>query len=173
MLILFRRGRGIVERARPAARRFTHLRGSRKQSGGFTLLEILIAVLVMAIGLLGIAALQTAGIQFNRGAYFRSQATSLAYDIADRMRANRDAARGGAYNVAFANPAPNCAPAAGGGTVAEQDIAEWHASLACALPLGNGSIEVANDSVLIRISWDESRGEDGDAAELFEVVTGL
>src|SRR5690606_37396381 len=112
-------------------------------SAGFTLIEVLIAVLVMSIGLLGIAALQTATVQFNRGAHLRSQATSLAYDIADRMRANRAAALADAYDVVFADPAPACgAPA--GDTVAEQDLSAWQMALACALPLGNGQIEVAD-----------------------------
>lgn len=137
---------------------------------GFTLVEILIAVLVMAIGLLGLAALQTATIQFNRGAYLRSQATNLAYDIADRMRANRDAALAGAYDVEFADPAPACAAAAGD-TVAERDVSSWRVAVACSLPLGNGSIDVQNGVVTIGVSWDETRGEG--EAELFEMTTGI
>lgn len=58
---------------------------------GFSLMEVLVAVMVLAIGLLGLAALQTQGIRFNQDAYTRSQATMLAFDIMDRMRANREA----------------------------------------------------------------------------------
>ncbi len=58
-----------------------------RRSGGFTLLEVLIAIVVLAIGLLGLAALQLRGLTDTGNAYLRSQATWLAYDVADRMRA--------------------------------------------------------------------------------------
>jgi len=53
---------------------------------GFTLIEVLVAVVVLAGGLLGLAALQVTSLSSNQTAYNRSQATQLAYDIADRMR---------------------------------------------------------------------------------------
>jgi type IV pilus assembly protein PilV len=55
---------------------------------GFTLLEVLIALLVLSIGLLGLAALQTTGLRSNEMASMRTTSTMLAYDITDRMRAN-------------------------------------------------------------------------------------
>ena len=64
----------------------TYIQG--KHQYGFTLLEVLIALLVLAIGLLGLAALQTTGLRSNTMATTRTHATQLAYDIADRMRAN-------------------------------------------------------------------------------------
>ena len=68
--------------------------------GGFTLLEVLVALVVLSIGLLGLAALQTTSLQFNTGSYYRTQATYLAYDIIDRMRANGDAVLAGAgYDI--------------------------------------------------------------------------
>ena len=55
---------------------------------GFTLIEVLIAMLVLAVGLLGLAALQASSLRNAQSAYNRSLATELAYDLADRMRAN-------------------------------------------------------------------------------------
>ena len=55
---------------------------------GFSLIEVLVALLILSIGLLGLAALQTTSLQYNTGSYLRTQATFLAYDILDRMRAN-------------------------------------------------------------------------------------
>jgi type IV pilus assembly protein PilV len=55
---------------------------------GFSMIEVLVALLVLSIGLLGLAMLQVQGMKFNSDAYFRTQATILAYDIIDRMRAN-------------------------------------------------------------------------------------
>ena len=68
-------------------------------ANGFTMVELLVAVLVLSIGLLGLAGLQAAGLRNNQSAYLRSQATILAYDVADRMRATRAAAAAGAYNI--------------------------------------------------------------------------
>jgi len=55
---------------------------------GFTLIEVLIAMLVLSVGLLGLAGLQARGLKNNLSAYHRGQATQLAYDMADRIRAN-------------------------------------------------------------------------------------
>lgn len=141
---------------------------------GFTLIEVLVALIVLSLGLLGIAALQGATVQFNREAYLRSQATSLAYNMADRMRANRQAALNGAYDVAYADPAPDCGGAAGAGTVAAQDVAAWLSAVACVLPQGNGTVDVVNSVVTIGVRWNEAarEGEDDEALE-FEMVTGL
>lgn len=62
--------------------------GSNPGSHGFTLLEVLIALVVLSLGLLGIAALQGAGLRSSHGAQLNSQAVLLAYDLADRIRAN-------------------------------------------------------------------------------------
>jgi type IV pilus assembly protein PilV len=59
-----------------------------KLSAGFSMLEMLIALLILSIGLLGVATLQTRGQQFNQVGYLRTQATFLAYDIMERIRIN-------------------------------------------------------------------------------------
>ncbi|MBN8766998.1 MAG: type IV pilus modification protein PilV [Thiobacillus sp.] len=147
-----------------------------KQSG-FTLLEILVAMLVMAIGLLGLAGLMTSSMRNNLSASHRTQATWMAYDIVDRMRANRASAVTGAY----ASPmgvAANCSAAVPAGTVPVQDIAAWKNQLACALPAGNGSIAVdVNTKVAtVLIQWDDSRGLQDSAnqtVKTFKVETQL
>ena len=151
----------------------------RTMTAGFSLLEVLIALLVLSVGLLGLAALQANTLQFNQSAYLRSQATSLAYDMADRMRANREAALNGDYNAGLANPIPDCDDVAAG-TVVERDLASWRIALACALPVGNGSVAVTvpGGVVTITVQWDETRrGELLDAAEgtteVFVMTTGL
>ena len=66
------------------------------RQSGMTLIETLVALLVLSIGLLRCrAALQMTSLRNNHAAHTRSQATALAYDIADRMRANRTVAVGG------------------------------------------------------------------------------
>ncbi|WP_457319849.1 type IV pilus modification protein PilV, partial [Stenotrophomonas sp. P5_B8] len=56
---------------------------------GFTLLEVLIAIVVLAFGLLGFAMLQTTSVRFVQSANYRTQATNLAYDLTELMRSNR------------------------------------------------------------------------------------
>ena len=122
---------------------------------GFTLIEIMVAVVVLAIGLLGLAGLQATSLRFNNSAYHRSQATNLAYDMADRMRVNRQAALNGDYNIAITDTAPT------GTALADVDRAEWRTALANTLPLGTGSIaRTAGTNVFkITVQWDDSRGE--------------
>lgn len=125
----------------------------RKQ-GGFTLIEVLVTVVVLAIGLLGLAGLQATALSFNSTAYQRSQATNLAYDIIDRMRANATAARNGQYDVnfGFANP--------GAGTLAQRDLGEWRQAMINTLPSGTGSIARTGNVFTIIVQWDDSRGQE-------------
>lgn len=113
----------------------------RTCSRGFTLLEVLIAILVLSIGLLGLAALQATGLRTSHSANLRSQATQLAYEMTDAMRANRAGYEGGHYN----NPSPQdnrcvwdgstpnvCTPQ----QMARHDVFEWGQSIARELPQG-------------------------------------
>ncbi len=75
-----------------------HIGVTRKQTG-FTLIEVLIAVVVLSIGLLGVAAMQFVGLRDSNKSNERSLATVLAYDIADRMRANPQATAAGNYLI--------------------------------------------------------------------------
>jgi type IV pilus assembly protein PilV len=144
-----------------------------KQSG-FTLLEILVAMLVMAIGLLGLAGLMTSSMRNNLSASHRTQATWMAYDIVDRMRANRASAVTGGYATAMGTPGA-CLAAAPAGTVPAQDIAAWKNQLACVLPAGDGSIAVntATRAATVTIQWNDSRGNQGLANQTFKVETQL
>jgi type IV pilus assembly protein PilV len=134
---------------------------------GVALLEVLIAVVILSIGMLGLASLQVNSLRFNHSAYLRSQATILAYDITERMRANRQVALDGEYNLALgATPAAET-------TVVAIDLLEWRAQLAAQLPGGDGAIDVdgANDTVTITVAWDDTRG--AGAATLFTFRTQL
>jgi type IV pilus assembly protein PilV len=135
-----------------------------KQSG-FTLLEVLVAMLVLSIGLLGLAGLMASSMRNNQSAYHSTQATWLAYDILDRLRANRTVALAGGYGAANALGSPaDCSTSAPSGSVAAQDIAGWKNMIACALPEGDGSIAVtpADRHVSITVQWNDSRATDGD-----------
>ncbi len=80
---------------------------------GFTLLEVMIALVIFSFGLLALAALMAKGLQYNTSALHRSYASSQAYDMADRMRANRLGIDAGNYDsVSGAGPIPAVLPAA-------------------------------------------------------------
>lgn len=139
----------------------------RAASSGFTLLEVLIAIVVLAIGLLGLAGLQASSLRVNHDAHLRSQATALAYDMADRMRANSGQAllAGSPYVIPFNAVVCNLnyAPAANL-SVAANDIAEWRNQLACLLPRGDGRVTRAGTVFTVDVRWNER--EDGNAANL-------
>lgn len=118
------------------------MRAHASKNSGFTLVEILVALLVLAIGLLGLALLQTSGLRLNTNSYSRSQATFLAYDIIDRMRANVAGFQAGSYDVANAtayntlwgaytsckNSTCNCdTTVCDSPTLARYDLGRWYA----------------------------------------------
>lgn len=135
--------------------------------GGFSLLEVLVAVAIMALGLLGLAGLQAQGLKNNHSAYIRSQASLYAYDMLDRLRVDRLAAIAGSYNLTLAASAPT------GTALADTERAGWLQQLA-ALPAGDGSISVTSAGVVtIVVQWNDSRATGGSAAESLQVVSQL
>lgn len=134
-----------------------------RKDTGFTLLEVLIALLVLSIGLLGLAALQTSGLRSNQMASMRTQATQLAYDITDRMRANTVGTGDGDYvvnNATHPTATKNCTSASCSPTeLATFDLDEWKDSLAL-LPGGVGEIVQTAATPLthtITVRWNEAR----------------
>ncbi len=131
------------------------------KKSGFTLIEVLIAMVVLAIGLLGLAGLQVTSLKNNQSAYNRSQATQLAYDLADRMRANfagvSSYTTGTAAAVANCKNTTGCSPA----EMAVNDLFEWNSAISSALPNGGtGTISVTGGVYRITISWSENRDDD-------------
>lgn len=135
---------------------------------GISLLEVMIALIVLSIGLLGLAQLQMTGIKQNQDAWLRSQATNLTYDMLDRLRANRNAARGGNYDQNYDDIANQIVcvrerqalniPA--GANQATRDLIEWNNLIACALPDGKGRIlRVGSTQFTVEIRWNEDRTE--------------
>lgn len=139
-----------------------------KKDNGFTLIEVLIATVVLAIGLLGLAGLQVTSLRNNQSAYNRSQATQLAYDIADRIRAN--VAGAATYTaitpISTATAKANCKNTTGCSTadMAENDLFEWNAAITTPgiLPSGVGTITFVDPVYTVTINWDDNRDGDVD-----------
>ena len=123
---------------------------SSKQSG-FSLIEVLVTVLLLSIGLLGLVALQLNGLQQNQNALQLTNATFFAYEMADRMRANRADAIADRYLIDFDAVAQ-------AGTLYGDELVSWKNNLASQLPSGDGRITVAGGIYNITIRWDDSKG---------------
>ncbi len=148
-----------------------HLHLSSDSSNGFSLIEVLVALLILSVGLLGLAALQTTSMKYNTESYYRSQATYLAYDIIDRMRANPVGVNNGNYDVPNSTAAATAkaATASCGSSscvtsdLAKYDLGQWYNRMASLLP---GSIsptsnyatitrDTTTNQAIITINWME------------------
>jgi len=109
---------------------------------GFTLIEVMVATVVLAIGILGLAGLQAASLSSNQSAFMRTQASALAYDLADRMRSNVAGGSSGFYAAGVASYAAGCSTTAGCTPLqmAQNDLAEWNTAISTYLPLGQGLV---------------------------------
>ena len=134
------------------------------------MIEVLIAVLIMGIGLLGMAAMQTTALRNSQSAMERSQAAMQAYSILDSMRANADAARIGQYNLATAT----CIAPAADGSLARTDLIQWFGTMQA--EMGTDScVQITCGSLQcnVTLSWNDTRGSGGDAAQTFQAGTRL
>ena len=127
----------------------------RFNESGFTLIEVLIALLILTVGLLGLAGLQAQGMFGSTDAALRSQATLYAYDMVERMRTNREMAilSTEPYEIAFGDvPSPALA------ALVKDDLDDWLAELAT-LPSGQGAITINNTGsgteASISVRWSE------------------
>lgn len=131
-------------------------------SSGFTLVETMVALLVLSVGMIGVAALYGQALSASNNAGYRSQAIVLAAELADRIRGNRTARA--AYEGTPADH--NCDQATGSGGVdcspaemAEHDMWLWQNQVAQSLPGGQGTIDVDTGlnpaSYTVTVTWDE------------------
>ena len=135
---------------------------SQGRPRGFTLIEVMVALVVLSIGLLGIGKLVLFSARANDSAYLRGQATAMAYEILDNMRSNRVTAMQAGYDTALATTPPNpgscveivCTAA----TLANYDVYQWKPRLAAALPSGQGAVVTAGTptTATITVQWDDA-----------------
>ena len=145
---------------------------TRNSQSGFSLVEVLVALIIMSVGMLGIATLFVQSMQAGRTSMFRHHAVTLAGDIADRIRANPRA--GIAYQGAGGDngciaQGNDCSEAA----MAANDIYLWDSQVSDSLPGGDVTVlfdDTANPpEYTIRIDWDEP-GEDPNSPLNYQIV---
>lgn len=142
-------------------------KNSNKQRG-FSLVEVLIALVIMSIGMLGIAGLYVQSMQAGRTSMFRHHAVTLAGDVADRIRANPRAGaayEGGGLDYGCVGYGTDCDEA----EMASNDVLLWLEQADNSLPDGNVVITFNNGSTppeyTIRVEWNEPEG-----AQAYQIV---
>lgn len=137
---------------------------------GFSMIEVLIAVFVLAIGLLGVAALQTTALKNNQSAFQRSQATMLSYFMMDSMRANRATALIGSYDLG-----KTCSAPASGSLITNAQKA-WIDALKANLGDKSstcGEITCNTLTCTVKVYWDDSRGVGGGNNQVVAITSRI
>ena len=125
--------------------------------GGSTLLEVLIAVFVLAIGMLGIAALQAVTLKNSGGSAERTNAVIQSYAMLDVMRANRSVARAGQYNQGWLCQEADI-PDDAANANARADVNRWVGNLHAQVgPSACGRIQCGANDCEVEVRWDQSR----------------
>lgn len=138
------------------------VRGTRASNQlGFNLIENLIAIVVLSVGLLGLAGLQAESIKSTNHAQLRTQASQLIKSMSDRMRANRDAAISGRYNTTLTENGNSNNQLPGKNRVGD-DISAWWSQVTTAMPGARAEIAVREQTAEITVRWintskDQSR----------------
>ena len=129
------------------------------KQAGVSLLEVLIAVVVLSLGILGLAGLQMSALRNNQSAMERSMAVVESYSIADAMRVDRTNAINGAFDVTLEDD-----PTAG--TFAGNELVKWRARLVQLLgPAAIGSVDCDGANCTIVVQWNDTRGTAGAAQQ--------
>lgn len=162
------------------------MNGPSSRQSGTTLVEVLVALLILAIGLLGMLGLQTTSLSNTQSAYLRTQATILSEEMVDRMRANAQGVDNGAYNNASGTLSSSCMSTTGcsASAMASHDLAQWQSAVSAGLPSGAGRVcldsspedgtvsspacDGGGEEYAIKIWWDDDR--DGSADQRFVVT---
>lgn len=142
------------------------LQTRRSTLSGVSLIEVMVSLVILSIGLLGVAAMQIKALQNNMSAGERSMAVIQAYSILDAMRSNLTVARNGGY--AYARSDECTVPT--GTNQASRDLALWLSAIhqdlgksAC------GNVDCLNGRCNIRVFWNDTRGTGGAKEQFVEI----
>lgn len=144
------------------------------RQGGFSLIEVLIAIVILGFGLLGFALLQTMSVRFVQSANYRTQATNLSYELLDQIRINRVAASLYVGNYQATTASADCQSPTGAAITKDKVMKDWRCRLGKALG-ENATASVARngDVVTVNISWGDERWRPDAADTTFTASTRL
>jgi type IV pilus assembly protein PilV len=138
---------------------------AKQHQSGSSLIEILVAVFILAAGLLGLASMQMLSLKNINNAQFHTLATTYAYDMAERMRSNREAGLAGSYdNITSTVSDPGCSNCSAA-QMAQLDGFQWNQLIQSAvkeggLPEGKGTVVKAGSVYNISVTWKEQQQTD-------------
>lgn len=160
---------------------FRPVRLQKKGQAGFTLIEVMIAVLITGLGLLGFAMLQTMNVRYTKSAQDRTKATSLAYELIDMMRSQR--AQASYYNAVTYGSFTSLSAGTGVCTFPTNAVAassptanllRWRCQLRNALPDGDAQVILqADGNVTVSIRWSDAYWDSTAAKTTFDVVSRI
>ncbi|MFN4262571.1 MAG: type IV pilus modification protein PilV [Thioalkalivibrionaceae bacterium] len=128
-----------------------------RNTSGFSLIEVLVAAVVLSVGLLALAAVQINGLKASTDSAYRSQAVVLAEQMFDRMRLEREQALAGSFDVEVDEDGEEVVP---------QAVEDWIDQVRTRLPAGSGDIQRVGSSVVVRVRWQNRFGDrDGEAEQ--------
>ncbi|MFC7522088.1 type IV pilus modification protein PilV [Xanthomonas populi] len=157
--------------SRRTSRSWQHVCESKSQTG-FSLIEVMIAVLVLAIGLLGFALLQTTSVRMSKSASVRTQATNLATELLDQMRVNRLSAASFPGQATFSSgsiTAAICNPTMGAADVSAM-VTIWKCEVVRSLGDQASATVLYSDGIAtVQLSWSDRGGDN----TRFDVSTRL
>lgn len=162
------------------------LKAGGQKAKGFTLIEILVASIILAIGLLGLASMQTLALKDNQDAFFYAQASSLAYEMSDRIKVNAAAWQGAIPTplAACTNSCNSVANTCSPGQMASYDYCAWRTNLTQRIGSGvNGDVAIKSAGTdvcgsgsvggagkrCITISWTRNSPLGGGATNQFQL----
>jgi len=139
----------------------TSLSSQKKRQGGFTLIEAMVALMILSIGMVGLAYLQATGMRLTSTSNTRTQAAILAADLMDRIRSHGYANIGDFDNITIANtngtPPETCDATS---TAIEDEITCWSESVERSLTDPDVLVSVNDDVVTIQMTWTEAKLRD-------------
>lgn len=149
---------------------------SARLASGFTMIEVLIAILVLAFGLLGFAFLQTMNVRFTKSAEQRTVATNLAYELVDMMRSQRSLAfyynriTPASFDSVVVPPTGCARPVA---ATPAANIIRWRCEVRAALPGGHADVDLEADGTLnVEVSWGDDNWTESAAVGVSSVLVG-
>ena len=138
------------------------------------MLEVMVALFVLGIGLMGVLSMQAKSNKYNQSTYYYAQAAYLANDIADAMRTNRSVSS--SYTIMLDDPTPtaqdctstsvNCTAA----QIKDWNINAWRTNVVNNLPSGKASIESDGNFFTIKVQFNDARSSSDGAEDLHEYV---